>query len=79
MTFDYSIAEVTPYVNWIYFFHAWGVGNRPEAEQRQLQTEAMERLQRYADRYHTHAVFRLYDCTVARTTLCLKVGAVYPA
>ena len=78
MTFDYSIAEVTPYVNWIYFFHAWGVGNRPEAEQRQLQTEAMERLQRYADRYHTHAVFRLYDCHSSQDDIVLEGGGCIP-
>lgn len=25
---SYSIEEVTPYINWIYFFHAWGMGPR---------------------------------------------------
>ena len=61
MTFHYSIAEVAPYVNWVYFYHAWGMSSRPEAERQQLRAEATERLQRYADRYQTHAVYQLFD------------------
>ena len=62
MTISYSIAEVAPYINWVYFDHAWGMSGKPEAERRQLRREAEERLQRYVDRYHTHAVFQLFDC-----------------
>ena len=78
MTFDYSIAEVTPYVNWIYFYHAWGIASRPKAEQQQLQVEATERLQRYADRYRTHAVFRLFDCHSSQDDIVLEGGGGIP-
>lgn len=61
MKLDYGIADVAPYVNWIYFFHAWGTSGMPQQEQRRLKAEAEERLQRYADRYQTHAVFQLFD------------------
>lgn len=61
MKLDYAIADVAPYINWIYFFHAWGSSHMPQQDKVRLQAEAMERLQRHADHYHTHAVFRLLD------------------
>ena len=61
MRTDYSISEVAPYINWIYFFHAWGTNNMPQQDKAHLQAEAEERLQRYADRYHTHALFLLLE------------------
>lgn len=62
MTLSYSIADVAPYINWIYFDHAWGMSGKPEAERQRLRHEAEYRMQRYADRYRTHAVFELFDC-----------------
>lgn len=61
MTLTYSIADVAPYINWIYFYHAWGMSGKPVDDQQLLRCEAEERLQRYAKTYHTHALFRLYD------------------
>ena len=61
MRLDYSLKEVTPYINWIYFFHAWGISSMPQQDKDSLRHEAEERLSRYADRYRTHAVFELYD------------------
>ena len=62
MTLTYSIADVAPYINWLYFDHAWGMSGKPDAERQKLRGEAEERVKRYADRYHTHAVFALFDC-----------------
>ena len=61
MRIDYSIGEVAPYINWIYFFHAWGSSSMPLTDRQQLQSEATERLSRYDGRYRTHAVFQLFD------------------
>ena len=61
MRVDYSIGEVAPYVNWIYFFHAWGGSGMPQTDKQRLQAEAEERLTCHADRYHTHALFLLLD------------------
>lgn len=61
MRLDYSIDDVLPYVNWIYFFHAWGSNGQSRQDKDGLRHEAEERLSRYADRYRTHAVFELYD------------------
>ena len=61
MTLDYDIGDVSPYINWIYFFHAWGGSRMPQQGRAELQAEAEERLRRCADRYRAHAVFELYD------------------
>ena len=61
MKLDYSLTEVTPYINWIYFFHAWGTSNMPHQDKEHLKAEAEERLHRYADRYQTHALFMLTE------------------
>ena len=61
MILHYSIADVAPYINWIYFFHAWGSNQMPQQDRAQLQQEAEERLDRYSQTYRTHAVFLLFD------------------
>ena len=61
MILHYSIADVAPYINWIYFFHAWGSSQMPQQDRAQLQQEAEERLDRYSQTYRTHAVFLLFD------------------
>ena len=35
-TLEYSIADVVPYINWLYFFHAWGLSGKPDAEKNAL-------------------------------------------
>lgn len=61
MKTDYTISEVAPYVNWIYFFHAWGTAGMPQQDKRRLQAEGEERLRCFADRYRTHALFEVFD------------------
>ena len=60
MKMSFTISEVTPYINWIYFFHAWGAAHMPALDKVRLQAEAEKRLLRYDQRYQTHAVFRLF-------------------
>ncbi len=54
---SYEINEVTPYINWIYFFHAWQV--KDKAEQDKIRNAAIRRLKDCEGRYQTHAVFAL--------------------
>lgn len=76
MTLTYSIADVVPYVNWIYFYHAWGMSGKPVADQQQLRREAEQRLQRYASDYHTHALFRLFDAYSEGDDIVVEVGRI---
>lgn len=55
----YNISDVAPYINWLYFYHAWQV--RDTAEQQRLRQQAEERLERLENRYATHALFALGD------------------
>ena len=57
----YSIAQLTPYINWLYFYHAWGVSRQQADGQQQLRQEAEERLQRYDGHYHAYALFTLFE------------------
>ena len=78
MKLDYSISEVAPYINWIYFFHAWGTTNMPQRDKSRLKTEADERLRQYADRYRTHALFALFDAYSENDDIVVTGGERIP-
>ena len=61
MKLTYEISQIAPYINWVYFFYAWGIHNRPEAEKAKLRQEADEALRQMEGRYHTHALFQLFE------------------
>ena len=61
MIIDYDIHQLTPYINWDYFFYAWGMHNKPEAERQKLQEEAVAVLSDLEGRYKVHALFLLLD------------------
>ena len=61
MTIDYSISDVAPYINWDYFFYAWGMHNKPEAEKLKLRGEAEETLTTLQGHYSTHALFQIFE------------------
>lgn len=57
----YSIPDVVPYINWLYFFHAWQMSGRTNAERNKLQEDAMALLEEMSGKYHTYAVFGLFE------------------
>ena len=57
---DYSVASLRPYINWLYFFHAWGLAGKPQAEKERLRNEAEAMLDSFETRYCTHAVVGLF-------------------
>ncbi len=61
MQIDYDIQKITPYINWDYFFHAWGMHGKPEAERQKLHQEAMQTLEMLQGKYRTHALFVLEE------------------
>ena len=58
--FEYNINDVRPYINWVYFYHAWGLSGKPASEKAALRSEAETILAGLGDLYHTHAVFGLF-------------------
>lgn len=58
---DYTIASLRPYINWIYFYHVWGLAGKPQEEKDRMRKEADAMLDIFDSRYHTHAVFGVFD------------------
>ena len=61
MKLTYQISEVAPYINWAYFYHAWGLSGKPETEKRQLRNEAEVLLQKMEGQHHTFAIFEIME------------------
>lgn len=59
MKITYDISTLTPYINWVYFYHAWQLTD--QAEQQRIRREAEDFLHTLQDRYHAHALFLLSD------------------
>ena len=61
MVLHYDIDEVRPYINWLYFDHAWSMSGKSEADKAGLYADANELLDAWQGRHQTHAVFELFD------------------
>lgn len=57
----YNISELTPYINWLYFYHAWGLSGKPRENKEKMKQEALQMLASWEEKYHTHAIFRLFE------------------
>ena len=78
MIIDYDIHQLTPYINWAYFFYAWGMHNKPEAERQKLQEEAIAVLSDLEGRYKVHALFLLLDAHSEGDDIVLSDGRRIP-
>ena len=74
MKITYQISQVAPYINWTYFYHAWGMSGKPEAEKAQLRQEANDALLQMEGRYHTYALFEIYDAYSEGDDIVLSRG-----
>lgn len=61
MKLTYQISDVIPYINWVYFYHAWGLSGKPEKEKLKLRNEAEALLQEMEGHHHTFALFDIYE------------------
>lgn len=61
MVIDYNISDILPYINWIYFFHTWGIAGKQETDRIRLKDEALDMLADWNGKYHTHAVVEIVD------------------
>ncbi|MBO4659484.1 MAG: 5-methyltetrahydrofolate--homocysteine methyltransferase [Prevotella sp.] len=58
---SYAIHEVEPYINWLYFYHAWQMGNKTREGRGELHDDAMAMLRDFDREYATHAVVGIYE------------------
>ena len=56
----FNISAVTPYINWLYFFHTWQMSGVYSEARSSLMEDAMKLLQESESRYKSHAIFCLY-------------------
>ena len=61
MKLTYEITDIAPYINWAYFYYAWGMHGKPDAEKQKLRQEAEEALHQIDGTYQTFALFELFD------------------
>lgn len=61
MRLDYDINDIRPFINWIYFDHAWSMNGKKGEERDKLHADANAMLDSWQGKYHTHAVFELVD------------------
>ena len=76
MTFHYTIAELQPYINWAYFYHAWQL-HQPD-EQKRLRLEAESFLREHVEHYRAHAVLLLADAHSDGDDIVLDSGERIP-
>ena len=58
---EYNISQLRPYINWLYFYFAWGLSGKPQEEKDKLKAEADATLDIFEARYHTHSAFGLFE------------------
>ena len=57
----YNISDVSPYINWAFFFYAWSMNGKAKDAQLELRNEAEQMLAGMEGKYHTRAVFALCE------------------
>ncbi len=78
MIISYDIHQLKPYINWDYFFYAWGMHNKPLDERRKLQEEAVSVLSDLEGKYKAYALFRLVDAHSEGDDIVLGDGRRIP-
>ena len=71
---SYDISEVVPYINWLYFYHAWGLSGKKEEVKQKMRQEAEEMLSSWEGKYHTHALLKVLDPIARVKTSSLRQG-----
>ena len=61
MKLTFHISDVRPFINWIYFFHTWGMSGNHGVERKQLRADANAMLDSWEGQFHTYAIFKLFD------------------
>ena len=77
MRIDYRIPAVKSYINWDYFYYAWGVHNKPDKEKEHLRKEAEALLRKYGWHYQTHALFLLLEAYSDGDDIVVTQGEEY--
>ena len=58
---DYNISTLRPYINWLYFYFAWGLSGKPQEAKDRMRAEAEQMLDSFETRYQAHAAVGLFE------------------
>jgi len=72
MTLHYTFQDLHPYINWIYFYHAWQL-RQPEQQQR-IRREAEQFMLELGDRYQAHALFTIFKAYSEGDDIIISTG-----
>lgn len=63
--FSYTAGQLVPYINWNYFFHAWGIGTQAADSEKaqEIKRDACQLLDSIKERVVAKAVFALCDAS----------------
>lgn len=73
MKLTYDISTLMPYINWVYFFHAWQL--KDEGEKQRIRREAEAFLASVQDRYRAYALFLIADAYSEGDDIVVESGA----
>lgn len=78
-TLAYSIDKIEPYINWDYFYHAWGIAGKSGAAQdrTRLHREAVETLHGMYGRYQARVTYYVKRAMSSGDDIMLGVGSDY--
>ncbi len=68
----YEISDIVPYINWLYFFHSWGLNGKPQEEKERIRKDAERMLAEWEGRFYTHALFGIFDANSEEDDLILN-------
>jgi cobalamin-dependent methionine synthase I len=78
MKLDYRISDVRPYINWIYFYHAWDMNGKPQEAKDDLRRDADRLLDTWENEYHTHALVSVVEANGDGDDIVLADGDRIP-
>lgn len=74
MRLKYNISEVEPYINWLYFYHAWGLSGKSPEEKAKIRGEAEQLLRSWEGKYHTQGLVRIFEAYSEGDDIVLKLS-----
>lgn len=72
MKITYDLSTLEPYINWLYFYHAWQLTDADK--QRQLHGEAEKALDKIGNHYHAHAIFLIANACSDGDDILVNTG-----
>ena len=57
----YKVREIEPYINWLYFFHAWQLTGKSDDVKEKLRADALAMLREFDSKYNLHAIFSILE------------------